>query len=71
MSRYSGDPRWIKARFTSRCSRKCCHREIKKGDDAFYYPNGKKILCDADECGGQASRDFAAAAADDAMMGGY
>lgn len=65
MPRYSRDPRWIKAKFESQCSRRECQCTIKRGEDAFYYPNGRKILCQKDECGGQASREFSAAAADE------
>ena len=43
---------------------------IKKGDDIFYFPNGHRVLCAAGACGGQASRDFEAAAADEEFMSG-
>lgn len=59
------DPYWLTARFNSKCSNPKCGREIKKGERAFYFPNGKSIRCDRDECGGQASRDFEAAKADE------
>lgn len=67
---YSGDPYWLTARFASPCSQKGCTHQIQKGELAFYYPNGKKILCQGDDCGGQAARDFEAAKADESFYGG-
>lgn len=67
------DPRWITARFNSRCCR--CKGEVKKGSQAFYYPRDKAVMCDSEDCGKQASRDFDAAVFDENMMssqfGGY
>jgi len=40
MSRYSGDPRWIVARFNSTCAE--TGKKINKGDDCVYYPREKK-----------------------------
>lgn len=72
MPRYSRDPYWLTAKFDSKCTRKGCDTTITKGQRAFYYPSSKSVLCEKDDCGGQASRDFEAAAADDAAMsGGY
>ena len=68
MSRYSYDPYWLTARFPSKCSK--CGCDIKKGARIFYYPRGKSALCEKDECGGQASRDFNAAKADEEFMTG-
>ena len=70
MSRYSGDPRWLTAKFDSKCSRKDCGATIKKGQRAFYYPSSRSCLCQKDECGGQASRDFESARQDEAFMSG-
>lgn len=59
-----GDPYWLKARFDGACAR--CGEPIKRGDSAFYYPQGRTIL--AKPCGHaeEAARDFAAHAADEA-----
>lgn len=70
MPRYKNDPRWIRASFDSTCSRKGCAKPIKKGEDVFYYPSSRTCYCKADDCGGQASRDFDAAAQDEAFMSG-
>ena len=43
----NNSPRWITARFDSRCNN--CQKAIKKGVKAFYYPNDKYILCES--CG--------------------
>ncbi len=62
--RYSGDPRWIDARFDQICSR--CGRLISRGDRTFYFPNGRtSAYCERDECGGKESRDFNAASFDE------
>lgn len=65
MNRYSGDPRWLYARFSSEC--KCGH-VIKKDERIYYYPNGKTALCKT--CGEKAAAEFNAAAQDEAMMAG-
>ena len=64
MARYAGDPRWITARFDSRC--KQCGADIRKGGRLLYYPNGKAAYCEP--CGEPRSREFAAAAADEAFL---
>jgi hypothetical protein len=56
MASYSNDPRWITARFSSKCSQ--CKTAINKGSSVYYYPATKTVLCDGDDCGGQAARDF-------------
>lgn len=67
-SSYAGDPRWIKARYSGTCAK--CHEAFGRGADVFYYPKGKKTYSGA--CADAASRDFAAAVADeDFMNGGY
>lgn len=43
---YKHDPRWIAARYPTRCH---CGEEIKRGDRAYYYPRGKKVVCE--KCG--------------------
>jgi len=63
MPKYQGDPRWITTKFDSKCSR--CSQPIKRGEEGFYYPNGRKMLCKANACGEQASREFACAAQDE------
>lgn len=66
MPRYALDPRWITARFDSKCQ---CGKAIRRGTRIFYYPNGKTALCA--DCSQKASAEFSAAAADEAMMSGY
>ena len=69
MPRYSNDPRKIRARFGSKCPK--CGKQIRKGDEIFYYPSERRAYCMSDDCGAQMERDFNAACFDDAMMGGY
>ena len=61
MAKYAKDPRWIKARFNSKCEK--CQGPIKKGEQAYYFPNGKSIQCH--ECGTAAEGEFNAAAWDE------
>ena len=70
MPRYSRDPYWLTAKFQSKCSRKGCDATIKKGERAFYYPSDRTCLCQKEECGGQASRDFEARCHDESMYNG-
>jgi hypothetical protein len=67
MSRYAKDPRWLTVKYRCRCAR--CGTEIKPGQRGFYYPNGKKLLCDLPDCGKQASAEFEAAAFDESQNG--
>lgn len=62
--RYSGDPRWIVARF-GRCAK--CGTDIK-GKRAAYFPNGKVCFCE--KCGEPEMRVFESAAFDEAVMTG-
>jgi hypothetical protein len=62
------DPYWMSARFPGKCAR--CGKEIKKGEQIFYYPNTRAVYCDGDNCGGQEARDFAAAASDENIYNG-
>ena len=68
MKRYGGDPYWTAARFGGTCAK--CGAAIRRGQPIFYYPNGRKVYCDAEACGQAASADFHAAASDEAMMRG-
>jgi hypothetical protein len=58
------DPYWLFVKYPTNCSK--CSTHIKKGDSAFYYPIGKKLLCkNNDSCGPKASREFQAAVQDE------
>jgi hypothetical protein len=65
---YANDPRWIKVKFASKCSR--CSVVLRKGDDALYFPLSKSLFCEGENCGGREWREFRAAAEDEAFMGG-
>ena len=62
-ARYGGDPHWMTARFDSECSK--CKRPIRKHDEIFYFPTGKRVFCNYDQCGVKASREFEAARFDE------
>lgn len=49
----SRDPYWLDARFASVCS---CGQKIRKGDQIYYYPNGRTAVCE--KCGEQGERDM-------------
>jgi DNA repair protein RadC len=59
----SGDPYWLRAKFSGSCSR--CKKEIKGGDRIFYFPKTKDVFCDGDLCGTAESSSFEAAAQDE------
>jgi len=44
--RYSKDPFWMTAKFSSVCS---CGKRINRGDRIYYYPACKKAECE--DCG--------------------
>lgn len=54
--RYSGDPRWIEARFNGRCA--ACGESIAAGERAFYWPKGKRLVCAGTDCGELEARRF-------------
>jgi recombinational DNA repair protein (RecF pathway) len=60
-NRYAQDPRWIVTRYAGRCA--TCGRTIPAGARAYYYPNGRTLLCE--EHGEPAAAEFAAAAWDE------
>jgi len=68
MKRYSRDPYWTTAKFAGKCSR--CDGPIRKGESIFYYPNTRTVLCDSDDCGTHASREFNGAKFDESVYSG-
>lgn len=60
MSRYSGDPRWIYAKYAGRDAD---GNPIRPGDRVFYFPRTRTIYTGAKA--EQAARDFQAAAEDE------
>lgn len=65
---YPRDPYWLTVKYSCQCSR--CHAPLARGARAFYYPNGKSMLCAAAACGEKAAAEFHAAAADEAFTSG-
>lgn len=67
-----GDPRWITAKFAGECQGRAgeCKAPIKRGESAFYYPNGRKLLGRSCGCGETASAEFDAARQDEAFATG-
>ena len=63
MRRRSESPYWLTARYDGECSH--CHRKVKKGERIFYFPNGRSVFCDAEDCGERESRAFEAAKFDE------
>ncbi len=66
MNRYAGDPRWLTARFVSKCT---CGKSIRKGERIFYFPTTRTALCQQ-PCGEKAAAEFYAGAADEAFATG-
>ena len=63
-SSYAGDPRWITTRRPGACKK--CHGEIRKDEDAFWWPKTKRIECS--ECGQESSARFEMEVADEDFM---
>ena len=66
MARYGRDPYWLTAKYRATCAH--CHGDIKPGEQAFYFPNVKKLFCDMPKCGKKESSQFESAMQDDAFM---
>ena len=56
----------ITARFSSNCEK--CKAKIKKGDEIYYWPNGRKAYCM--KCGEADYRQFLSSAADEEVYSG-
>jgi hypothetical protein len=67
MARMGGDQYWLRSKVPWDCGK--CGRVIAKGEQMFWYPRTRTGLCTSDNCGKAASREYEAAAADEAMMG--
>ena len=65
---WRNDPRWLKARYKGQCKR--CGKDIKPGDNIYYYPLGKVCYCDADKCGKACEADFRSKACDEDVYNG-
>lgn len=59
--RYKGDPTRLIARFAGVCTD--CRATIKRGQAAYYWPNGKYLYCE--KCGEPRFREFLSMAADE------
>jgi hypothetical protein len=65
--RYHGqDPRWLRVKYQGECRK--CGAECKVGTQAFYYPVGKRLLCE--DCGNAAAAEFQGACDDEAFWNG-
>lgn len=64
-NRYSGDPKWITARFPSACAG--CDKPVRKGDEAFFYSATKSVYGCKCGCGATRAADFESAAFDEAV----
>jgi len=66
MSRYTNDPRMIKAKFTSCCSK--CRAKLAKGVNIYYWPSSREVFCMT--CGEASYRQFLSSAADEDVYNG-
>jgi len=59
-------PRWLTVRFHGVCANeRHCHGVVRKGERAFYYPNGKRIYCPS--CSETMALDYEARMFDEAV----
>lgn len=68
MSYVSGDPYWLKAKFKCKCCR--CNKEVKKGEEVFYFPKGKAVYCNSDSCGVKENNVFMSSVHDEDFYNG-
>ena len=54
MNSYKNDPREIKTRFHSSCTK--CAKPLPKGTNAYYWPSSRKVFCLS--CGDEDYREF-------------
>ncbi len=66
MSKYANDPREIKAKFASKCSK--CKTEIPKGINCYYWPSSRQVFCLS--CGDHDYRQFQSSACDEEVYAG-
>lgn len=66
--RYNRDPKWLTVKYACKCSQ--CGKDIKQGEQGFYYPSDRSMFCADDKCGGKASRDFEACTFDECSYNG-
>ena len=71
MEHYQGDPYWLTTRFVGTCLK--CGKSLRKGTRAWFYPRTRyhrtsRTYCAV--CGGPMSREFLAAAEDEAFLSG-
>lgn len=59
--RYRSDPERLVARFAGICA--ACGKTVKRHDNAYYWPNGKKLYCE--KCGEPRYQEFLSMAADE------
>jgi hypothetical protein len=67
-NKFVGDPHWIAVRWPAKCDK--CGKPISRGEQAFYYPRGKKMYGKACGCGGAAEQDFHNMTEQEAYYGG-
>lgn len=65
-SSYAGDPRWITAKYAGIDAQ---GTPFRKGEEVFYFPNGRKIYAGA--AGVEASKRFESERADEDVYNGY
>ena len=53
---YGGDPYWLTLKYPSHCHK--CHKELKRGEKAFYYPRDKSMFGESCGHGEEADKDF-------------
>jgi hypothetical protein len=61
MQHYSNDPKQLKARFDSSCSK--CAAKISKGQEIYYWPSSREVFCL--KCGEGPYNEFLASAQDE------
>jgi hypothetical protein len=69
MTRRSNAPYWILTRYGGQCANPRCRRGIKKGEEALYFPDTCRLLCNWEPCGRRAKPEVDVVAARSAKEG--
>jgi hypothetical protein len=58
--RFKSDPKWITARYPTKCAKAGCAAAVNAGERVFYYPEERSVHGGACGHAAQAARDFEA-----------
>ena len=60
MAKRSTAPYWILTRYGGQCANPQCRRGIRKDEEALYFPDTCRLLCNWEPCGRRAELEMRA-----------